>query len=83
MKVTSMTSVMDDFCHGRLDTYYLQICLQLRDVNTLEVMIEDLPEEVQFESTNEPVNKNDTNNNSTISSKVTVVELNGSFPLMF
>jgi hypothetical protein len=53
-----------DFCHGRLDTYYLHVCLQQRDANTLEVVIEDLPEEVQFESGVKP----DVHNNSTISS---------------
>jgi hypothetical protein len=52
------------FCHGRLATYYLHICLHLHNVNTLEVVIEDLPEEVQYESTIEHDNNNDTNNNS-------------------
>ncbi len=37
-------SNLHDFCHGRLDTYYLHICIQLHDVNTLEVVIKDLPE---------------------------------------
>jgi hypothetical protein len=41
-----------DFCHGRLDTYYLHFWLQLRDSNLLETIVEDLPEDVGFESNN-------------------------------
>jgi hypothetical protein len=63
MKVTFRTSVVEDLI---LTTF---ISAQLRDFNTLEVVIEDLPEEVQFESTIEPDNDNDTNNNITISLK--------------
>ncbi len=50
--------------HGRLDMYYLNVCLQQCDANTFEVVIEDLPEEVQFESGVKP----DIHNNSTVSS---------------
>jgi hypothetical protein len=41
-----------DFCHGRLDTYYLHFWLQLHDSNLLETVVEDLPEDVGFESNN-------------------------------
>jgi hypothetical protein len=40
------------------------VCLKQHDANTSEVVIEDLPEEVQFESGVKP----DIHNNSTISS---------------
>lgn len=57
-----------DICHGRLDTYYIYFCLQLCEANTLEVVIEDLPEEVQLESEIQLGNNGNVNNNSTISS---------------
>jgi hypothetical protein len=41
-----------DFCHGRLDTYYLHIWLSKRDPNLLESIVEELPDEVKFESNN-------------------------------
>ena len=51
-----------DFCHGRLETYYLHVCLQLHDTNLLEAVVEELPDSVLFESTNPT-------KNSSISSK--------------
>jgi len=36
-------SSFHDFCHGRLDTYYLHVCLQLCDTNLLEAVVEELP----------------------------------------
>jgi hypothetical protein len=56
-----------DFCHGRLDTYYLHVCLQIRDTNLLEAVVEELPDSITFESMNPT--ENDNNNNNTISSK--------------
>jgi hypothetical protein len=55
-----------DFCYGRLDTYYLHVCLQIRDTNLLEAVAEELPDSITFESMNPT--ENDTNNYKTISS---------------
>ncbi len=41
-----------NFCHGRLDTYYLHIWLNKRDPNLLESIVEEHPDEVKFESNN-------------------------------
>jgi hypothetical protein len=41
-----------DFCHGGLDTYYLHFWLQLHDLNLLETIVENLPEDIGFESNN-------------------------------
>ncbi len=40
-----------DFCQGRLDTYYLHCWLSMRDLNLLNSIVEELPPEVAFEST--------------------------------
>jgi hypothetical protein len=42
-----------DFCHGRLDTYYLHFWLSLRDAQLLESIVEELPMDVAMESTEE------------------------------
>lgn len=39
-----------DFCHGRLDTYYMHIWLKNRDPNLLESIVEELPDKLKFES---------------------------------
>ncbi len=39
-----------EFCHGRLDTYYMHDWLSTRDPNLLELIIEELPKEVRFET---------------------------------
>jgi hypothetical protein len=38
-----------DFCHGRLDTYYMHVWLSQRDPSLLHSIVEDVPEEVKFE----------------------------------
>jgi hypothetical protein len=53
-----------DFCHGSLNTYYLHFWLQLRDSNILEAVVEDLSDDVRFESNN----TNDDERNNSISS---------------
>jgi hypothetical protein len=39
-----------NFCHGRLDTYYMHVCLQMRGPNTLEGMVGNLPDEAKYDS---------------------------------
>ena len=55
-----------DFCHGRLDTYYMHVWLSQRDPNLLESIVEDLPEEVKFETIGDEDNNT---NNSSITSR--------------
>jgi hypothetical protein len=45
------SNTFHDFCHGRLDTYYLHCWLSMRDPNLLDSIVEELPSEVTFEST--------------------------------
>ncbi len=46
-----------DFCHGKLDIYYLHFCLSgVGDAQLLESIVEELPVDVAMESTNESLN---------------------------